>query len=93
MSLLSKARLSLGNKNALPVLWHVIHSILLVFSKKPEITTCLSDNFGLSIYYPLGGILPFTLAVQGGWCTPPPLRFFADSEKTAAHSAAGFWAT
>ena len=29
----------------------------------------------------------------GGWCNPPPLRFFADSEKTAALSAAGFWAT
>ena len=25
--------------------------------------------------------------------TPPPLRFFADSEKTAARSAAGFWGT
>ena len=24
---------------------------------------------------------------------PPPLRFFADSEKTAALRAAGFWAT
>ena len=30
---------------------------------------------------------------RGGWCNPPPLRFFADSEKTAARSAAGFWAT
>ena len=30
--------------------------------------------------------------VQGG-LVQPPLRFFADSEKTAARSAAGFWAT
>ena len=31
---------------------------------------------------------------RGGWCNhPPPLRFFADSEKTAARSAAGFWGT
>ena len=29
----------------------------------------------------------------GGLVHPPPLRFFADSEKTAARSAAGFWAT
>ena len=27
----------------------------------------------------------------GGLVQPPPLRFFADSEKTAARSAAGFW--
>ena len=26
-------------------------------------------------------------------CNPPPLRFFADSEKTAARSAARFWGT
>ena len=26
----------------------------------------------------------------GGLVQPPPLRFFADSEKTAARSAAGF---
>ena len=29
----------------------------------------------------------------GVGATPPPLRFFADSKKTAARSAAGFWAT
>ena len=29
----------------------------------------------------------------GGLVQPPPLRFFADSEKTAARSAAGFWGT
>ena len=29
----------------------------------------------------------------GGLVQPPPLRFFADSEKTAALSAAGFWGT
>ena len=29
----------------------------------------------------------------GGLVQPPPLRFFADSEKTAARSAAGFWCT
>ena len=29
---------------------------------------------------------------RGVGATPPPLRFFADSEKTAARSAAGFWA-
>ena len=41
---------------------------------------------------PLGRGL--TLArTGGGWCNPPPLRFFADSKKTAARSAAGFWAT
>ena len=38
-----------------------------------------------------------TLARTGvvpGWCKlqpPPPLRLFADSEKTAARRAAGFW--
>ena len=30
---------------------------------------------------------------RGGVGAPPPLRFFADSEKTAARSAAGFWGT
>ena len=35
-----------------------------------------------------------TLARTGGGVgATPPLRFFADSEKTAARSAAGFWAT
>ena len=35
-----------------------------------------------------------TLARTGGvGATPPPLRFFADCEKTAGRSAAGFWAT
>ena len=29
----------------------------------------------------------------GGLVQPPPLRFFADSEKTAALRAAGFWGT
>ena len=40
-------------------------------------------------------ILYLTLARTGGGvgATPPPLRVFADSEKTAARSAAGFWAT
>ena len=39
--------------------------------------------------------LHLTLARTGGGvgATPPPLRFFADSKKTAARSAAGFWAT
>ena len=31
--------------------------------------------------------------VQGGGGATPPLRFFADSEKMAARSGAGFWAT
>ena len=32
-----------------------------------------------------------TFALLGGvWTPPPPLRFFADSKKTAARSAAGF---
>ena len=30
---------------------------------------------------------------RGGVGATPPLRFFADSKKTAARSAAGFWAT
>ena len=30
---------------------------------------------------------------RGGGLVQPPLRFFADSEKTAARSATGFWAT
>ena len=30
---------------------------------------------------------------RGVGATPPPLRFFADSEKMAARSAAGFWGT
>ena len=30
---------------------------------------------------------------RGGVGATPPLRFFTDSEKTAARSAAGFWAT
>ena len=34
-----------------------------------------------------------TLARTGGGCNPLPLRLFADSEKTAARSAAGIWAT
>ena len=36
--------------------------------------------------------LRLTFALLGGGClnTPPPLRFFADSKKTAARSAAGF---
>ena len=34
-----------------------------------------------------------TLARTARWCNPPPLRFFTDSEKTAALRAAGFWAT
>ena len=35
-----------------------------------------------------------TLARTGGGVgATPPLRFFADSEKTTARSAAGFWAT
>ena len=34
----------------------------------------------------------YTLARTGG-LVQPPLRFFADSEKTAARSAAGFWGT
>ena len=37
--------------------------------------------------------LQLTLARTGGVGAPPPLRFFADSEKTAALRAAGFWAT
>ena len=35
------------------------------------------------------GNTALTLARTGGGCTP--LRFFADSEKTAARSATGFW--
>ena len=34
-------------------------------------------------------LLTFALLGGGVW-TPPPLRFFADSKKTAARSAAGF---
>ena len=38
--------------------------------------------------------MTLTLARTGGGVgATPPLRFFADSEKTAARSAAGFWAT
>ena len=44
-----------------------------------------------------GGTKSILLALArtggGGWCNPPPLRFFADSKKTAARSVAGFWAT
>ena len=38
----------------------------------------------------LGGTVPLTRARPGGGYQPPPLRFFADSEKTAARSAAKF---
>ena len=39
-------------------------------------------------------IIELTLARTGGLVQPPPpLRFFADNEKTAARSAAGFSAT
>ena len=45
------------------------------------------------LMFRLRGIV-LTLARTGGvGATPPPLRFFADSKKTAARSAAGFWAT
>ena len=35
-------------------------------------------------------IFPLTRALLGGAFERPPLRFFEDSEKTAARSAAGF---
>ena len=54
-----------------------------------NVLNLLTCNFGIKDNFEQVGIVPFNLCPAGG-CLNTPLRFFADSKKTAARSAAGF---